>query len=148
MSFIPQNIYNIIISNVPIACVDVAIVYNGAVLLVKRKDAPAKNEWWVPGGRILKNETMIKAAIRKAKEEVGIICHAGPIVYTAETIFEDGHDNIPIHSINSCFLLYPQKDFSQCVLDNHHLEYKWVYTIDESLNQYVKNCLKGAGLDR
>lgn len=72
MSYIGQELYNKILENVPIACVDIAIIVDGSVLLVKRKDAPAKGEWWVPGGRILKGETMKDAAKRKAQEEVGI----------------------------------------------------------------------------
>ena len=49
--FIPWKLYKQIIGNVPIACVDVAIVAKGSVLLVRRKDHPAKGEWWLPGGR-------------------------------------------------------------------------------------------------
>ena len=32
---------------------------------------------------------MRETALRKAKEEVGIECHIGPIIHTAETIFPD-----------------------------------------------------------
>ena len=105
--FIPQDLYDQILTNMPIACVDIAIVAKGAVSLVKRSDAPARGEWWVPGGRVLKGEMMAETAARKAQEEVGIACHIGPIVHTAETIFPDGPSNIPVHSINSCFFLYP-----------------------------------------
>jgi 8-oxo-dGTP pyrophosphatase MutT (NUDIX family) len=73
-------LYNRILRTVPITCIDVAIVANGAVLLVKRKDAPARGKWWVPGGRVYKGEMMKDAAIRKCREEVGIECRAGPII--------------------------------------------------------------------
>ena len=145
MNFIPQEIYNTIITNVPIACVDIAIIANGSILLVKRKDAPAMGQWWVPGGRVLKGEMMVDTAKRKAREEVGIDCYVGPIIHTAETIFEDGPNGIPIHSINSCFLLCPS-DLEECELDSHHFDYKWVKSITPDLHSYVKCCLKNAGL--
>jgi colanic acid biosynthesis protein WcaH len=146
---IPQDLYNQILANVPIACVDLAIVSNGSVLLVKRKDHPARGQWWVPGGRILKGEVMKETARRKAIEEVGIACHVGPIIHTAETIFPDGPGGIPVHSINSCFLVYPVEDVSKLHvrLDDHHVDWRWANTIPPGLHPYVTKCLAGAGLE-
>jgi len=144
--YIHQELYNQILINMPIACVDIALVSHGSVLLVKRKDAPAQGEWWVPGGRVIKGETMIATAQRKALDEVGIRVHVGPIVHTDETIFNDGPCGIAVHSINSCFFVYPEApDFSPS-LDSHHADWRWVNTIDSSLHPYVKQCLTGAGL--
>ena len=56
-----EYIYHQILRNISIACVDVAIVARGAVLLVKRKDAPArgiKHICW--DGCMFPNETMMK----------------------------------------------------------------------------------------
>lgn len=144
--FIPENLYFQILENLPIACVDIAIVAQGSVLLVKRKDAPAKDQWWVPGGRVLKGEMMKEAAARKAWEEVGIHCHVGPIIHTAETIFPNGPNNIAVHSINSCFFLYPTSPNFEPTLDDHHDKYKWVNYIPDGLHPYVERCLMGAGL--
>jgi colanic acid biosynthesis protein WcaH len=144
---ISQELYNQILENIPIACVDVAIVAQGSVLLVRRKDAPAQGQWWVPGGRVLKGEMMKATAYRKAKDEVGIACHIGSIIHTAETIFPDGPQGIAVHSINSCFFAYPvQPDFSP-LLDSHHQEYRWVTQVSRDLHPYVQRCLLGAGLE-
>ena len=145
---IPQDLYDQILSNMPIACVDIAIVADGAVLLVRRKDAPAKDQWWVPGGRVIKGETMRATAIRKARDEVGIECHAGPIIHTAETIFPDGPGGIAVHSINSCFFMYPVSHHHTVALDPHHEAHRWVDSIPEGLHPYVEQCLIGAGLER
>jgi len=148
MKSIPQHIYNNIIKNVPIACVDVAILHNDRILLVKRKDRPAKNQYWVPGGRVHKGEMMRDAAFRKCVEEVGLYCHIGPIVHTAETLFQDGPHHIPVHSINSCFLAVLKNPDQKIHLDEHHQDFKWVSSISElpNLNPYVISCLKGAGI--
>ena len=147
--FIEQGLYDEILRNVPIACVDVAIVYNGCVLLVRREDAPANGEWWVPGGRVFKGETLRETARRKAREEVGIECHVGPIIHTAETIFADGPRGIPVHSINACFLLYPTNDGANLsvTLDGHHTAWRWVDEVTDDLHPYVARCLRGAGLE-
>lgn len=147
---IAQELYNQIIANVPIACVDIAVVANGGVLLVKRNDAPARGQWWPPGGRVHKGEKMKETARRKVREEVGIECHVGPIIHTAETIFPDGPHGIAVHSINSCFLLYPVETGSriQVRLDDHHAEWQWVNAVPQGLHPYVTACLLGAGLER
>lgn len=145
--FIPNPLYHQILEHVPIACVDIAIVANGAVLLVKRKDAPAKGQWWLPGGRVIKGEMMRETAARKAREEVGLECHVGPIIHTAETIFPDGPNGIPVHSINSCFFIYPVDPDFVPRLDEHHQEYRWVSHIPAHLHPYVGRCLIGAGLE-
>ena len=143
---IPWELYRQILETMPIPCVDIAIVAHGTVLLVMREDAPARGQWWVPGGRVLKGEMMRDAAIRKAREEVGIDCHVGPIIHTAETIFPDGPDGIPVHSINSCFFMYPVKPDFQITLDAHQNQYQWVDHIPDGLHEYVVRCLVGAGL--
>ena len=147
-AFIPNSLYRKILRNVPIACVDIAIVADGAVLLVRRKDAPARGKWWVPGGRVLKGEMMHDTARRKAREEVGIECHVGPIIHTAETIFPDGPAGIPVHSINSCFFLFPKSPACRLSLDDHHGAFKWVTAIPPGLHPYVERCLMGAGLEK
>lgn len=42
------------------------------VLLGQRLNKPAQNDWFVPGGRILKDETMAQAFTRLTKMELGI----------------------------------------------------------------------------
>lgn len=148
VTYIRDSLYHQFIRMMPLACVDVSIIHDEEVILVRRKDAPAKDQWWVPGGRVLKGEMMVDAARRKCKEEINLTCTIGPIIHTAETIFPDGPYGVPIHSINSCFLAWPKNhlDISGIKLDNHHSGLKWVGNIDDSLHEYVKCCLRGAGL--
>jgi len=146
MKNIPQKLYDKILETMPISCVDVVIVSDGKFLVVKRKDEPAKGEWWLPGGRVIKGETLKGCAHRKALEEVGLDCWVGPIVHTDETVFETGPNGIPVHSINVCFLLHP-KDDSFIKLDGHSFGFKWDDLKETLYHPYVMKCLRGTGFD-
>lgn len=145
---LPDAFYHRAIAALPIACVDIAIVSNGSVLLVKRLDEPAKGQWWLPGGRVYKGEMMRDTAKRKALEEVGLDCEVGPLIYTAETVFEDGPNGIPVHSINSCFLLRPL-NLGEIKLDSHHSAWSWfsVGNLKNKLHPYVVKCLLASFLN-
>lgn len=72
MKYISDALYRQIVKVMPLLCVDLVVVHEGKYLLVKRKNDPAKDLWWTPGGRVQKGETIEKAAHRKAKEEIGV----------------------------------------------------------------------------
>jgi len=70
---LPADEYAQMLERMPILCVDGLIVNeHGQFLLVKRRNAPRQGEWWVPGGRVLKGETLEAAFGRKMREELGI----------------------------------------------------------------------------
>ena len=67
---IPPEEWSVIIANVPIVSVDLLVEHDGGVLLGKRENEPAKGEWFVPGGTVLKNESRTDAVYRVADEEL------------------------------------------------------------------------------
>lgn len=145
---IPEPLYLQILQYLPIACVDVAIVDQGRVLLIQRLTPPAEHEWWLPGGRVQKGEKMREAAQRKALAEVGIRCQIGPLIYTGETLFRNGPKGVPVHTINSCFLGYPLEAQPLPQIDSAHQYWQWVDQIPEGLHPYIQECLIAAGLPR
>ena len=52
--------------------VDAVIVQTGHILLVKRRNAPGKGLWAMPGGYLNPNEWMLDGAVREAYEETKI----------------------------------------------------------------------------
>lgn len=72
MSQIEFDLYRSIIDVLPILCVDIVMKAEDKFVLVKRRNEPLKGRWWVPGGRVLKGESIIQAAQRKSREELGI----------------------------------------------------------------------------
>jgi colanic acid biosynthesis protein WcaH len=142
---IPDDLYREILRSMPIACVDVVIPSVAGVLLVKRKNEPAKGQWWIPGGRVWKGEPLATCAERHAKEEVGLDAKFQRILHVEETIFDTGPWNVAVHSINVCILLSMMENQSP-VIDGDHSSWRWLRQYNEiSLHPYVTRCLEAAG---
>ena len=71
--YIEENLYKSIIENVIVLCTDILVKYKDKYVLLRRAEEPMKNVLWPIGGRINQGETAIESAIRKLKEELGII---------------------------------------------------------------------------
>ena len=72
VEWIPDDVWSDIVEHVPIPSVDLLLVSDDGLLLAKRENEPAKGEWFVPGGRIHKGESLDEAVHRVAREELGI----------------------------------------------------------------------------
>ena len=72
-AFIPGEEYRRIVDLMPILCVDLLLQNSrGEYLLAKRSNEPLKDQWWLPGGRVYKGESLEEAAIRKMREELSL----------------------------------------------------------------------------
>lgn len=142
MKNIPEVDYLKIIETMPIVCVDVIIKFGGnQFLFVKRSNEPEKNSWWFVGGRLYKGESLSDCAIRKCKEEVGLDCKLKRFVCCAETIFPNGLNNIPTHSINFVYLM--EANSNKIQLDSTSSEYIWIENFKKlELHPYLSESLK------
>ena len=61
----------------PILGVNVAIIQEGKVLLTKRRDFEV---WCLPGGEVDNGESLVQAAVREAREEVGLVVQLDRLV--------------------------------------------------------------------
>jgi len=141
---IPQDIYDNFLKYMPIVCVDVCIVKNDKIFLAKRNNQPCKGQWYIPGGRVLKNEELINAAYRKALEETNLECHIYPSILNVETaIYNTGINNIPTHNVNICFKASINKN-EKIKLNSENSEYMWVSKEEAKemkLHPYVINSI-------
>ena len=142
MSLIEQSLYNEILRNMPIICVDGVILNeNGEILFLKRKNEPEKNKWWFPGGRLLKNEYLESAIVRKFKEEVNIKSTVIKFLGVTETIFETGPYEIPVHTVNFTYLM-SAKDYT-VKIDDLHSEFIWSNKyLELDLNKEILDLIK------
>jgi len=64
-----------------------AVVFrNDAVLLVKRRNPPNKDQWAIPGGKVRFLEPLKVAVAREILEETGIVIEVQEPIYTFEVI--------------------------------------------------------------
>jgi colanic acid biosynthesis protein WcaH len=145
IKFIDAETYEQIKKKIPIACVDLLILNEGKVLLLKRQHAPAQGQWWFPGGRILKGETIFDAAKRKGVEELGLMLEPQEVISVEESIFDLNNDRVDIHTINIVIRMEGASSRFSITLDDTHSEFKWFQQIDDALHPCVKNPLLKIG---
>jgi colanic acid biosynthesis protein WcaH len=147
------SVFGLIVRHTPLISIDL-LVYNqhNEVLLGLRKNQPARDSWFVPGGRILKDESIRDAFSRIALAETGIRVSIERANFHG--VYEHFHpgDNFlgdpefGTHYIVLAFELKPD-DPLRIVPDSQHDNYRWV-PVDELLNdpavhRYVKNYFNG-----
>lgn len=149
-SLIPEKLYKQILEHLPIPCIDFVLYHKGKVLLTYRTQEPAKNQWWVQGGRIFKHEKLEEALQRLAKREIGseveIIKKLGAYEYHSDKA------NFGIksgtHAVVVVYLVRPVDDNFTVAMDGTHSKYKWIDQIEKDLDQYVKQVIRDSGVFR
>ncbi len=56
----------------PALGVGAVVVHEGRILLIKRRKAPLRGRWVVPGGTVELGETLEQAVVRELREETGL----------------------------------------------------------------------------
>ena len=73
--FLDNNTFETVIDSTPLISIDLVVKNpQGQALLGFRTNRPAQGYWFVPGGRIQKNESMKNAFIRLCQNELGLTC--------------------------------------------------------------------------
>lgn len=63
-----------------VAAVGAIAVCDGALLLVRRRQAPSRGRWSLPGGRVEPGETAEQALLREVAEETGLVVEIGALI--------------------------------------------------------------------
>ncbi|MBW2356087.1 MAG: NUDIX hydrolase [Deltaproteobacteria bacterium] len=85
--------------NHPRVAVGAVVVRHRQVLLVRRRKAPARGLWAIPGGRVRLGESLRQAAEREILEETGLTIRAGEPVLTFESIHRDDGGRVRFHYV-------------------------------------------------
>lgn len=121
----------------PLVSIDLLLFRrDGAVLLGHRTNRPAKDFWFVPGGRVLKNEYLAEALARIVGHELGA---AVPLTrWHSVGIYEHhypdnfaGADGVSTHYVVLPHRLQLEVDVA-VVTDDQHDALRW-FAIDELL---------------
>ena len=138
-----------VIQNTPLISIDLIVKNNdGKILLGKRINKPAQDFWFVPGGRIYKNETLAKAFRRICNDELGVdfIIDEAKFYGSYEHFYENNvfNDKFSTHYIVLAHQIYLN---TVAQVNDQHETYQW-FGVNELLDQddvhqYTKNYFKG-----
>jgi colanic acid biosynthesis protein WcaH len=130
-----QDTFLSIVDKAPLVAVDLVIVRDSqAVLLGLRNNRPAQGFWFVPGGRIRKNEPIRDALLRVAETELGLgdAIRGGQLVPRLmggyEHFYADcfaGDEGVSTHYVVLGHRIDVPSGFSLPVADAQHAEFRW-----------------------
>lgn len=134
MAFLDTTTFKSVLENAPLFSIDLVLMNpEQEVLLGYRKNPPAQGHWFVPGGRVFKNEALQDAFKRICLDELalgfsmsdgiplGIYDH-----FYDDSIFGEGTST---HYINAPYLLRVENEPAS-LPHSQHDDYRWVH-IDE-----------------
>lgn len=139
-----------VIENTPLVSIDLIIKnVKGQVLLGYRLNRPAKGYWFVPGGRIVKNEIISEAVKRISQNELGITitldCTTSLGVFDhiySDSIFGEKEANTH-YVVLAKQLVLSDEQYNLVEYDKQHATIKW-WDVDDLLkshevHDYTKN---------
>ena len=112
-----------------IPSVEAIIMKGDSLLFLRRKNSPAKGEWWFPGGRIRKGETFKETLLREVKEETGLDVEVIQFIGAYNRIFSDRHD-VTMVFLCRCF-------DETVILNDEHSEFKFSKDIPRDIHPYL-----------
>jgi len=143
------EILKCIIKNTPLVSIDLLIKNkDGKFLVGKRINRPAKGFYFVPGGRILKNETLDEAFKNISQNELGTILERKDAKFIGiyEHIYDDNFFGNEFGTHYIVLAHFVEVAFDLSLPYNQHEDYLWLFP-DEILNRpdvhiYTKNYFK------
>ncbi len=122
----------------PLVSIDLIVSYDDKYLLGHRKNKPAMGFWFVPGGRILKNESLEDAFCRLTKAELNTAFRVddGSFKGVFQHFYDDSaiSDSISTHYVVLAYVLkMDNRDFS--LTNDQHDSWQWL-TQEEIVNSY------------
>lgn len=142
-----QSLFKTIVTNTPLISIDLIIRNEaGMALLGQRLNQPAQGYWFVPGGRIFKDEKFNQAFSRICQEELGYEMQI--VNATFLNVFEHFYQNN--FSSDDFSTHYVVHAYELSVLDHElnlpyeqHSSYKWfdqdTINHSEQVHQYTKD---------
>lgn len=144
---VPLEHYRAAMEEFPLVTIDV-LFFNPEktkILLGKRTNEPYAGTFYSFGGRLYKNEELLNAALRIAKEEVGITLEPEDLTFggilneiNEGSIFE----GVNYHTVDIYFMcVIADENISH---DSQHSETRWFPVDDATLHPHVRARIAGA----
>ncbi len=147
--FLDSTTFSTIIGNTPLISIDLIVKNDqGQVLLGKRVNKPALDSWFVPGGRIYKDETLDDAFARIVNDELGLSFNRLDAKFYGlyEHFYEDNvfGDDFSTHYIVLAHEIHIESSIP--LTNDQHSSYQWFDTkmlfSDDTVYNYTKDYFK------
>jgi colanic acid biosynthesis protein WcaH len=153
-NWLDTKTFTLACSALPLVSIDWVISNSeGKMLLGLRRNAPAKNWWFTPGGRIRKNETLHDAGRRISENELGVSLdiHQAKLMGVWDHLYDDSafSATVSTHYVNLPHWLtleWQEIQTFKLKADEQHLAWKWaaakIAAEDPTVHPYVQNYAK------
>ncbi len=147
MTFLAKDIFTTVIKSTPLISIDLIVENeNGELLFGLRNNKPAKGYWFVPGGRVLKNETLDNAFKRLTYGELGVELDRSNanLAGIYEHFYDDFvfGDSVSTHYVVVAHLLKVSSSELKLPVGDQHNTYIWKskekILQDPNIHQYSK----------
>ena len=132
MNYLPKEEYKKVIKKMPIFCIDFLISFQKKYLLIKRKEEPLKNSYWVIGGRLMFKETISEAAQRIQEREIGRYFSNFKEIGFSNYFFPNEENSKATHTPTLLFHISVNQIFNP-TLNEEHDNFIWSNNIPEKL---------------
>lgn len=136
MGYLSSGAFATVVASTPLVSIDLIVRdSNGLVLLGERLNRPAQGYWFVPGGRILKDESLAVAFRRLTRTELGVEANIEEANYIglfehfySDSVFcvESAEKKMSTHYVVNGFELYLPADHDRLPTAQHN-KYRWFY---------------------
>jgi colanic acid biosynthesis protein WcaH len=135
--FLDKEIFSAVIASTPLVSIDLVIINHlDQALLGKRLNKPAKDFWFVPGGRIFKDESLAEAFKRLTLEELGaeFNIEEASLLGPYDHFYNDNvfGDEFGTHYIAIAYVIKLNKELTCLPVNIQHAQYKW-FNIEDLL---------------
>ena len=136
---LPLETFKTVIESTPLVSIDFIIRNNlGKILLGKRTNSPAQGYWFVPGGRILKDESFEHAFKRLIKAELGLSEVASKFKGIYQHFYDDNfsEDTFTTHYVVLAYEISFNGELSSLPIEQHS-GYQWFVERELLVNKNV-----------
>jgi colanic acid biosynthesis protein WcaH len=128
--FLDKQTFSTVIASTPLVSIDLVVKNNrGQTLLGQRLNRPAKGFWFVPGGRILKNEALSTAFKRLTLDELGeeFNIEQASLLGPYDHFYDDNvfGDAFSTHYVAVAYVLVIDHELNHLPVDIQHGTYQW-----------------------
>jgi len=147
--FLSKELFTSVVKNTPLISIDLIVENSkGKILLGKRVNEPAKGFWFVPGGRVFKDETLDIAAARTLVEEIGLELKQDSLSFYG--LYEHFYENnVFDDTFSTHYIVLAHKIITdtELKLNNQHESYQWFSKEEllatDSVHRYTKDYFTG-----